>query len=549
MVKQCFNGQTPVRPPSDDLTACLTERPQQESRPAAEPMQSAATPSSDRAAAHHDTEQPTERQSQSVRLVALVEQGKGELFHDTNRVAYVSLETDGHVQTCLLDSQEFKEWLRYRLHATAGLIPSDQAVDDAVKTLRGKALYEGRMQEVHVRIASHDGKVYLDLGDDTWRAVEVDDHGWRLVDRPPVRFWRPRGMLDLPEPEQPSSVDEARKSLKEIRDILNVGGEDTSRLILGWLLGVFMPNGPYPILLLFGEQGAGKSTTARGLRFLVDPHSTPLRSAPNSEQDLSIAARNNRVLAFDNLSYIRPNLSDALSRISTGGGFGTRKLYSNDDEVLIAIARPVLINSIVAGLISRPDLLDRTLTVELPTIEQHRRPEGEIWPELAKARPRILGALLSALSAGLRERDRVKLVGSPRMMDFVMWVEACAEYLGWQRGDFTNAYAQQQEQSSTEAVQLWPVFQPLQDVLGRHKGEWEGTVGELLTELTGTRYGRHQAAPSDWPRSARKLSADLNRFAPALRRMGIVVKIERKGREGRKLKITSHNYALSPQSA
>src|SRR5262249_12495361 len=159
------------------------------------------------------------------------------------------------------------------------------------------------------------------------------------------------------------------------------------------------------------------------------------------------AARNNRVLAFDNLSYIRPTLSDDLSRISTGGGFGTRRLYSNDDEVLIAVARPILINGIAGGMISRPRLRDPALLGELPTIEQSRRPEGELWSELEEARPRILGALLSALSAGLRERDRVKL-GGPfrrlRMLDFAMWVEACAEYIGWQRGDFARTYAQHQ---------------------------------------------------------------------------------------------------------
>ena len=44
------------------------------------------------------------------------------------------------------------------------------------------------------------------------------------------------------------------------------------RLMVTWLTAVFRPVGPYPILVLNGEQAAAKSTLVKVLRLLIDPH-------------------------------------------------------------------------------------------------------------------------------------------------------------------------------------------------------------------------------------------------------------------------------------
>ena len=108
------------------------------------------------------------------------------------------------------------------------------------------------------------------------------------------------------------------------------------------------------------------------LRSLIDPANPIARSAPYSEQDLVIAAKHNHVMAFDNLSTIKPAMADALCRIATGGGFGTRKLHSDSDEVLFTATRPILLNGI-PDLANRPDLADRAVIVTLPVITAHNR--------------------------------------------------------------------------------------------------------------------------------------------------------------------------------
>jgi hypothetical protein len=150
-----------------------------------------------------------------------------------------------------------------------------------------------------------------------------------------------------------------------LRRFVNVRSEEDWKLLVAWLIQAFRPTGPYPILILQGEQGSAKTTTARILRAITDPSSTPVRTVPRGEHDLMIAANNSWVVTIDNLSGLQPWLSDALCRLSTGGGFGTRTLYENDEETLFDAMRPIILNGIT-DIATRPDLLDRAIILTLP---------------------------------------------------------------------------------------------------------------------------------------------------------------------------------------
>jgi hypothetical protein len=463
-----------------------------------------------------------ERTNQATMLVELFQDSGGELFHDEDNTPYAALEVNGHREVWRLEAATFKRWLARLFYERHGKALGSQTVEDAVKTLGGQALYDGEQKQVHLRLASHNGKIYLDLADPAWRAVEIDAGGWRFVDRPPALFRRHAGMKPLTAPVHGGSAEELGR-------FLNLGDEQGSRLILGWLVGALNPKGPYPVLVLHGEQGSGKTTTARGLRSLIDPHSTLLRAAPGNAQDLAIAARNNLVLAYDNLSDVKPWLSDSLSRMSTREGFATRKLYTDDEESFINVSRPVLLNGIAPEMIHRPDLLDRALLVELPSIEGQRRTEAEVCKELEEARPRILGALLDAVSMGLRRRGSVHLDHLPRMADFAYWAEACGPAFEWKQGEFAQAMLDLRGKLDEQALSLWPVYPALQTLLERD-GTFQGTVGQLLEILIGPRLKPEGAA--DWPKTAKALGTELRRYAPNLHRDGIKVQFLGKTREG-----------------
>ncbi len=168
----------------------------------------------------------------------------------------------------------------------------------------------------------------------------------------------------------------------------------------------------------------------------------------------------------------------------------------------------------------RADLLDRTVTLELPVIsDKERQEEAVFWKEFEAARPLILGALLSAVSAALRNIDKVKLEKKPRMADFAIWASAAERGFGFKEGAFIEAYTNNREEASDIALESSPVATEVYEFM-RDENKWEGTFGELLASLN-ARVSKGSRTGRAWPTSAKALSNELTRLIPNLRNAGI----------------------------
>lgn len=450
------------------------------------------------------------KESQATRLVDLG--SRTPLFHDPESNAYATVSMGDHDETWRLRSGGFKSWLAKQYYEREGAIPRSGALQDALTTLEGIARFDGPELAVHLRHAHVDGVLYIDMGDPSWRVIEVSAAGWRVLDEAPVKFRRPRGMQALPEPVRGGS-----QGIEALRRFLNITDDDAWRLVVGFLLGCHS-KGPYPVLILNGEQGSAKSTAGRVIRALVDPARTPDRSAPRDERDLIIAANNGHVVSFDNLSGLRDWQSDGLARLSTGAGFGTRELYSDAEETLFWAARPIILNGIT-DLAVRSDLLDRTLLVTLPRIaDEDRRTAASFWSDFDAVAPAVLGALLDAVSASLGGHRSVRLRRLPRMADFAVWVTAAETALGWADGDFMAAYGRNRASAHDLALDSASIVPPLHQL----PATWVGSAGELLEQLVSFA-GERTAKRDDWPANPRALSGQLRRLAPDLRAVGIEV--------------------------
>ena len=441
--------------------------------------------------------------------------------YQPKNLKHATVTVNGHKETWPVSSKgsgPFRNWLRRIFFEKQGKPPGSQALQDAIGVLEAKAQFDGPEYPVFTRVAEHDGKIYIDLANEAWEAVEISPMGWRVISDCPVKFRRSKGMLPLPHPE-------AGGSIEELRQFLNIPDEDSWRLIVAWLLASLRPKGPYPILLLQGEQGSAKSTTSKVLRALIDPNTAPLRTAPRDERDLMITATNSWVINFDNLSGIPLWLSDALCRLATGGGFSTRTLYENDEETIFSACRPIIANGI-DEIASRHDLLDRAIIIHLPPIpEENRKDEAQFWAEFEKARPRIFGALLDAISAGLRNIDSVHIDRLPRMADFAKWITACEEALPWPTGGFMEAYMENREEAIETALEGDIIAVAIKNLL-EEREVWEGTASELLEALE-LFIDDTTKRSVVWPKNPRALSNRLRRCATFLRQTGIEVEFSR----------------------
>lgn len=468
--------------------------------------------------------------SAATQLTFLMLQTATELWHSPDREPFATFtEPGGIVSHVAVYSSDFAELAQRLFYLKTQRAIASDAVKAAVNTVAAEAKYAGAEHEVYCRIAHHGGAVWIDLGDDAWRAVRIDADGWTIVEARdvPVKFRRTRASRPLPVPEEGGS-------LEDLRTLFNIGDEDWMMLV-GWLIGVFQPDGARAHLELMGQQGSGKSTLARCLVAITDPMSIPGRSVSKDEEALIIAVQNRAVLAFDNVSGLSREMSDAWCRLSTGGGLGKRKLHSDQEEVLIQAQLPILWTSIVPIAATKDDLQDRTISVRLEALgEEKYQSERVIDQAFASMLPGLTGALYQLVSAAVRNADSVVIERRPRLADFAEWVEAAAPALGWPRGAFVASIQASRYMSSAQSVDSSPVARLLVQMV-EEQGEWNGQMSELL-EVLKEKAGEETRKQRSFPKDATRLSNAIRRLMPPLAVMGVGVTFAR-NRDGRAVTI------------
>jgi hypothetical protein len=155
-------------------------------------------------------------------LIGIAE--SAELFHAPDSAGFADVEINNHRETWSLRSKGFRRWLARRFFEDTSGAPNSDAMQSALNVIEAKAHFDAPEREVHVRVGRLNGRIYLDLCDKEWRAVEIDAAGWRVISRPPVRFRRAAGMRALPTPSAGGSAD-------SLRTFLNV--QSDSDFVLG----------------------------------------------------------------------------------------------------------------------------------------------------------------------------------------------------------------------------------------------------------------------------------------------------------------------------
>lgn len=388
-----------------------------------------------------------------------------------------------------------------------GRAAPQSALADALLVVEGIA-QDQEGATLHLRVARHDGAVWLDLGDNTGRAVRICADGWAVRDQVPVLFKRTALNAALPEPVHGGRLD-------YLWSWLNVDMADRP-LVASWLVAVLFDAMPHPILGLFGEQGTGKTTAARTLVSLLDPSPVPTRKPPRDADSWVTAAAGSWVVGLDNISDVPAWLSDSLCRAVTGDGDVRRKLYTDGELAVFAFRRCLILNGIDVGAM-RGDLAERMLPISLETIPDGQRlEEDELWPAWSQAHPLLLGAVLDLAASVMGVLPSVTLARKPRMADFARIMAAVDQVLGTEG---LARYLLKQREMAVDSLSDDPFVTAVRDSIGADA--FYGTSLELLRRVTPADDGWHP--PKGWPGTPRKVTALLKRQAPPMRKSGWTV--------------------------
>lgn len=478
---------------------------------------------------------------QAPDIVAIARQA-ATFAHTENEEGVAIIERGTHREVHLVQSQSFRRWLSGQVYqATRQGIP-EMAMTTTLATLTAIGAYDGERVTLHTRCAKHEDAYYFDLCNDTWQALRITADGFEVLDRAPVHFIRAAGMRALPVPQGVGDVSLLWKHV-------NIP-ESARLLVLTWLIDSLRPDTPYPVLELSGEMGSSKSTTQTRLRALIDPHEVPLRSRPKTVEDIHVAAANAHVVSFENLSSLSAEQQDAFCILSTGGGYATRQLYTNGAEHVTRSKCPVLLNGI-NPVASQPDLIERVIGVELPTITAGaRRDEQSLERAWQDDYPHIFAGLVSLFSEALALLPTVQIPAGmqKRMLDFQRFGEAVCMAWGGAPGDFSQRLDSLHGEGVIRSLESYGIASALQVLLANRdepaprparkrkelaaeaekRAQWSGTFLQLLHDLNSL----PEIDRSNWPRSPRHLSSQLKRIAPGLRRLGIRIERGEHARNG-----------------
>ena len=452
---------------------------------------------------------PSEKRKAAELLVEIGLQAK--LFHTGEKVAFAVVDFQDHARVMPVRGGDFRDWLVGRYWAAYKLAAPDAAIASALGVLQANAKFDGPTLAVHLRAFRESPSCcWYDLADEKWRAVKITRRGWSIVQRPPVLFQRFKKTAPQVEPVRGGNLDELWRFLR-------VKSANDKVLILSWLIAALIEGSPRPIIVITGEHGTAKSTTCRILRRLIDPAFSELVTPPDSPREYAQSATHGYVLAFDNVSDIPPWLSDSMCRTTTGDAFEKRALYSDEDDVIWRFRRPIIINGI-GSIVTRADLLDRSILITLDAFEEsERKGEDEVWAEFEEARPRILGALLDTVAKLLRVLPGIATPSAYRMADFARIGVGLEVVIGWRRGSFRDAMEQNAELQVEESIEASSVAQAAVRYMQSHDC-FEGSATELMKEFVNG-WDKDSMGPA--PKSAARLVKELKRAAPSLRRVGV----------------------------
>ena len=156
---------------------------------------------------------------------------------------------------------------------------------------------------------------------------------------------------------------------------------------------------------------------------------------------------------------------DALCCLATGGTYAARALYTNNQEVVVNIKRPVIMNGI-GSLVTAQDLLERSLYFELPIIgEADRQGERELINRFEAQQAVILGGLLNTMAKALAAIPHIPLNNLPRMADFAQLGRAVAYTMGLECSEFDRQYADNQRRALEKGLDACAIYPALVSML------------------------------------------------------------------------------------
>lgn len=481
------------------------------------------------------SEAPPAKKKEKPIVQQLVELAEKEfdLFMDERGVAYASYSNGNGTDTMPVRSEEMDVIWRDLFRKKKGVFVNNEQMTNAKAYVTATARADKKQLKTRFNYV-HRGRqadiISIHLSD-PGHFVEIKPRTIRQVRNGPILFrsFKHQKALDFS-----SNFMSVQQTLKWI----NVKSPSDQLLLLVWLVLAPFECIPRPLLVLTGPQGAAKTTTAKVLRSLLDPSNVPVLTPKENQVEWALALFQHAVPIFDNLGKLQPWQADMLCKAVTGDGISKRTLYTNEDTTILSYQRAIIMSGINLPSV-QPDLLDRSLLIELDRIPpEERKAEAKLWEDFDAVKPRIVGGLFKTISRTLRMFNPNKKLPLTRMADFAALGCAAARAMGYTEKQFLAALQLNLERQNQQVLESEPLARAIIRLVKSCGGFWEGTAGQLSSDLKDivgrrTEDGDEDFAPNIW--QPRSLGRHLRELQATFIDYGIHLSFIRQGKAGVRL--------------
>jgi hypothetical protein len=435
-------------------------------------------------------EEKEERRNQADRLMGYALEDAQALFADQHGAPHALVAGE----PLPLNSRCYS-WLRRLMWEHEERAVNGEYLKTASGTLAAHAEFSSNVRELHTRGAWQEGVLYYELR--PGRVVKVGASGWGFAENPPVLFRHFPNLKPLPDPEPGGEV-------RSLAGYANLKTNRDKRLFTAYAATLALPHVGRPIFNASGAMGSGKTTIQRLLKRLLDP--TAPETVRFDPRDFLQKASHAFAVMLDNQNTIPEWAADTLCRLVTGEADSKRRLYTDDEDVIVELRRVVLLNGINVPT-DRGDVLDRSLVVELERIpDSERKTEEELWERFEAEHPKLLGALFSVLAEAIALKSSIKLSRRPRLADWGEYAASVYEVMGWGAEQFLEDWSEIVKVQNQATLDGSPVAQAIIKFM-EDKDEYTATSSELHSKLKvmAAQLGVDVERDKAWPKSARWL--------------------------------------------
>jgi Bifunctional DNA primase/polymerase, N-terminal len=443
-----------------------------------------------KAQAEEKAEEKEERRNQADRLIGYALEDVQELFVDQHGAPHALIAGEPVPLTSRCYS-----WLRRLMWEEEGRSVSGEYLKMAAGTLSAHAEFSGNAKELYTRAAWHEGVLYYELR--PGKVVRVGSGGWTFEANPPVLFRRYVNLKALPDPE-------AGGSIELLDELVNLKSERDRRLFKAYLATLPLEHVGRPIFNVSGAMGSGKTTIGRVVKRTWDP--TAPETVRFDPRDFLQKAMHAYIVMLDNQNTIPEWAADTLCRLVTGEADSKRRLYTDDEDVIIELRRPAILNGINVPT-ERGDVLDRSLVVELERIpDVERKTEEQIWERFEAGHRKLLGVLFDILSRAIALKPSVELSRRLRLADWGEYAASVYEVMGWGAETFLRDWDEVVQVQNQATLDGSPVAQAIIKFM-EDKEEYTATSSEMHSKLkvAAAQLGVDVERDKAWPKSARWL--------------------------------------------